>query len=278
LIDLHLHTTASDGRSTPEQLIQRAVAAGVTTLAVTDHDTTAGLPPARAAAAAAGITVVAGIEITSVHRGKDVHMLGYFIDEADPELSTFLEKQRADRRRRIEEMLDRLDALGVHLDRAELMAQAEGKGKAIGRPVIARALIAGGHVKDMSEAFDRFLSPDRPAFIPRLGATPAEVVALVARAGGISAFAHPGKLGFDDLIPDLAASGLDAVEVFHPDHDEPAMAKYRRMAAELGLLISGGSDDHGPGADRPDTLGTVELPADAYELLATRARTRRRPR
>ena len=275
MIDLHLHTTASDGRSTPEQLIQRAAAAGITTLAVTDHDTMAGLPAARRAAAAAGITVIPGIEITSVHQSKDVHMLGYFIDEGDAELAAFLVKQRADRRRRIEEMLDRLEALDVMLERDALMRQAEGQGKAIGRPVIARALIAGGHVRDMSEAFDRFLSPGRPAFIPRLGATPAEVVAIVARAGGIASFAHPGKLGFDDLIPDLARAGLDAVEVFHPDHDDVLVARYQRLAAEHGLLTSGGSDDHGPGADRPDTIGTVTLPPDAFERLAARAHARR---
>ncbi|HXT68532.1 MAG TPA: PHP domain-containing protein [Vicinamibacterales bacterium] len=271
MIDLHLHTTASDGRSTPEELVRRAAGAGITTLAVTDHDTTAGVAPARAAAAASGITVVTGIEITSVHRGRDVHMLGYFIDESDEDLGRFLVAQRADRRRRIEEMLDRLAGLGVVLDRAGLMSQAEGKGKAIGRPVIARALVAGGHAKDVSDAFDRFLSPDRPAFVARHGASPAEVVAIIRKAGGVSSLAHPLKYGLDDLIPSLAADGLDAIEAFHPDHDEPARARYQQMASAHGLLVSGGSDDHGPGADRPDTLGTVTCPAPAFVALAERA-------
>ena len=275
MIDLHLHTTASDGRSSPEALIRRAAAAGVTTLAVTDHDTTAGIAAARAAAAPMGIAVVPGIEITSVHNGKDVHMLGYFIDEAHAELAGFLVAQRADRRRRIEDMLDRLDSLGVVLDRAPLMSQAEGKGKAIGRPVIARALIEGGHAKDMSDAFDRYLSPGRAAFVPRLGASPAEVVAIITRAGGVSSFAHPLKLGLDSLIADLARTGLDAVEVFHPDHDEAARARYQDLARDCGLLVSGGSDDHGPGADRADTLGTVSLPPQAFEALTARASGRR---
>jgi predicted metal-dependent phosphoesterase TrpH len=275
VIDLHLHTTASDGRSSPEQLVQRAARAGITTLAVTDHDTTAGIAAARAAAEPLGIAVVPGIEITSVHAGKDVHMLGYFIDELHPELSEFLLSQRADRRRRIEDMLDRLETLGVMLDRASLMRQADGKGKAIGRPVIARALIEGGHAKDMADAFDKFLAPERPAFVPRMGATPAEVVEIVARAGGVSSFAHPFKLRMDDLIPGLAAAGLDAIEVFHPDHDEAAVGHYQALARRHGLLISGGSDDHGPGADRADTMGTIALPAPALEALTARANGRR---
>ena len=275
MIDLHLHTTASDGRSTPETLIQRAVAAGIRTLAVTDHDTTAGIDEARKAAAPFGIDVIAGIEITSVHNGKDVHMLGYFIDQHDPELTAFLATQRADRRRRIEDMLDRLSELGIELDRESLMRQAEGRGKSIGRPVIARALIEGGHVKDISEAFDRYLSPGQAAFVARRGASPADVSAIIQKAGGVSSFAHPGKLGLDDLIPGLASAGLDAVEVFHPDHDSSGVEKYRRMAADAGLLVSGGSDDHGPGADRPDTIGTVSLPREAFDALAARASSRR---
>lgn len=276
MIDLHLHTTASDGRSTPEELVRRAAAAGITTMAVTDHDTMAGIPAARTAAAEAGIDVVPGIEITAVHNGKDVHMLGYFVDEANADLAGFLLAQRADRRRRIEDMLDRLAGLGIVLDREALLGQAEGKGKAIGRPVIARALIAGGHAKDMTQAFDRYLSPDRPAFVPRVGATPARVVAIIAAAGGVSSFAHPGKLGFDDLIVALSTQGLDAVEVFHPDHDAKASVRYQALALDCGLLVSGGSDDHGPGADRPDTIGTVNLPAAAFEALEARARARRR--
>ncbi len=275
MIDLHLHTTASDGRSTPEELVRRAAAAGITTLAVTDHDTTAGVAPARAAATALGITVITGIEITSVHAGKDVHVLGYFIDESDENLVSFLAAQRADRRRRIEAMLERLGQLGIELDRPALMSQADGKGKAIGRPVIARALIEGGHARDMADAFDRFLSPDRPAFVARQGASPAEVTGIIRAAGGVSSFAHPLKLGVDDLLRGLAGAGLDAVEVFHPDHDERARARYQQLAADCGLLVSGGSDDHGPGADRPDTLGVVTCPLPAFEALAARARARR---
>jgi predicted metal-dependent phosphoesterase TrpH len=275
VIDLHLHTTASDGRSSPDELVSRAATAGLTTLAVTDHDTTAGIAPVRAAATQAAIAVVPGIEITSVHEGKDVHILGYFIDEAHAELASFLQTQRADRRRRIEDMLDRLEALGIVLDRDALMKQADGKGKAIGRPVIARALIAGGHAKDMSDAFDRYLAPERPAFVPRLGATPAEVVAIIARAGGVSSFAHPLKLGLDPLIEDLAGAGLDAVEVFHPDHDEAATAHYKTLAQHHGLLVTGGSDDHGPGSDLRDTMGTISLPPQALEALTARANSRR---
>jgi len=201
-------------------------------------------------------------------------MLGYFLNAEDKALNDFLVAQRADRRRRIEDMLSRLETLGIVLDREALMRQADGKGKSIGRPVIARALIAGGHVRDMSEAFDKYLSPDRPAFVPRLGASPADVAALINRAGGVASLAHPGKLGIDDLIPPLAEAGLDAVEVFHPDHDRAATKRYQETAARLGLLVSGGSDDHGPGSDRRETLGTVSLPREAFEQLTARAASR----
>jgi predicted metal-dependent phosphoesterase TrpH len=131
--------------------------------------------------------------------------------------------------------------------------------------------VANGHARDIADAFDRFLGTGKPAFVPRRGATPAEVVGLVARAGGVASFAHPGKLGLDDLIPPLAAAGLSAIEVFHPDHDEAMVARYRGIARDLNLAMSGGSDYHGPGAGRAEALGQVTLPADAFHELLDRA-------
>ena len=272
MIDLHLHTTASDGRSTPERLIERVASRGIRTCAVTDHDTVAGLERARVAGERFGVRVMAGIEITAVANGLDVHMLGYFFDPAHEELTRFLWGQREDRKRRVMEMLDRLEGLGIVLPREPILAKSrKTAGKAIGRPAIARALVAHGHARDINDAFERFLATGRPAFIPRRGASPAEVVQLIARADGVSSFAHPGKLGLDDQLAPLAAAGLTAIEVFHPDHDAAAVAKYSAMARSLGLAMSGGSDYHGPTTSRADALGKVTLPQDAFDDLLRRA-------
>ena len=270
MIDLHAHTTASDGRSTPEQLVRRAAAAGITTLAVTDHDTAAGVAAATAAAQPLGLEIVMGIEITAVVAGRDVHMLGYFFDDTHDELSQFLAAQRLDRRRRVETMIDRLVALGAPVDRAAILKKNAKPGEAIGRPVIARALVAAGHARDIADAFDKYLAEGRPAFVPRQGASPTDVVRLLGRAGGIASFAHPGKIGLDHLLPELAANGLVGVEVFHPDHDEEATAKYLGLASDLGLAPTGGSDFHGPGSGRAECLGTVGMTQDAYRVLRDR--------
>jgi hypothetical protein len=278
VIDLHLHTTASDGRSTPEQLVQRAARAGLHTIAVTDHDTTAALAPASAAAAPLGIRVVPGIEVTAVHDGTDVHLLGYFFDPAHPELVEFMAAQRADRHRRVLEIIDRLRDMGVVVEAGQILkSAAKITGKALGRPIVARLLVSTGHARDIADAFDRYLAAGRPAFVPRRGAAPVEVIRLIDRAGGVVSFAHPGKLGLDHLLAPLAAAGLTAVETFHPDHDDVAVEKYDAMAEALGLARSGGSDYHGPGSGRAEALGQVTMPQEAFEALAGRAPGSRRP-
>lgn len=272
MIDLHMHTTASDGRSTPEQLVKEVLANGITTIAVTDHDTTAAWDEVNATAAAAGVTCVPGIEITAVASGRDVHMLGYFLDHTHPELVTFLEQQRIDRRRRVREIADLLARLGVPVDiDSAKLTSGPLKGRAWGRPIVAAALMEAGHVADFREAFDRYLGEGRPAFIERNGVSPAEVVALVARAGGLASMAHPGKTQKDHLIPDLIAAGLPAIEVYHPDHDVADTARYRRIAEAYGVLPTGGSDYHGPGSGREQALGRVHLPAVDFARLAERA-------
>jgi predicted metal-dependent phosphoesterase TrpH len=275
VIDLHLHTTASDGRSTPAGLVREAVAAGITTLAVTDHDTVAAVPQVLAAARAAGVVAVAGIEITAVHAGRDVHVLGYFLDPDSPHLNAFLDRQRQDRRRRVLEIADRLDELGAPVDRASLTANAAQPGKSLGRPVVAAALIAAGHVRDVAEAFDRYLSPGAPAFVERIGAPPAAVVRLIGEAGGLAAIAHPGKANTDHLIPVMVDAGMAAIEVFHSDHSAADVMRYQAAAAHFGLLVTGGSDYHGPGTGRAASLGRVGISEEAFAALADRARANR---
>lgn len=275
MIDLHTHTTASDGRSAPHALVHEALAAGIRTLAVTDHDTVAGLAEAQSAAASAGLTLIPGIEITAVHDGRDVHVLGYFLNTGSSELREFLETQRQDRRRRLAEIVNRLNQLGVSIDAGPLLARAEADtGKAIGRPMVAEALVTAGHAVDIADAFEKFLVPGRPAFIERQGASPIDVIGLITRAGGLASLAHPGKTGIDPLVSEFAAAGLSALEVYHPDHDHHTKDRYREMARRYDLLVTGGSDYHGAGSGRAAAFGHVGLPEQDFARLEARATSR----
>lgn len=267
MIDLHLHTTASDGALLPADLVRRAAAAGITTLSVTDHDTTGGLEEARSAASVRHITFVNGIEITAVEAGRDVHLLGYFFDPADAALMAFLARQRAERIRRVREMAERLADLGAPIDPAPVIALSLDVGRSVGRPHVAAALVAAGHVPNKDEAFARFLEHGRPAFVPRRGATPEDVIAVIANAGGVASLAHPGLTGVDDIIPRLTHAGLGALEVRHTDHDGPTEARYRALAAKLGLAVSGGSDFHDDSGRRRCGLGEVTLAAGDFARL-----------
>jgi hypothetical protein len=277
VIDLHLHTTASDGRSSPDALVAEAADAGVQILAVTDHDTVAAVDAVRRAAGRAGLTMVAGIEITAIHAGRDVHVLGYFLETTDPSLAAFLVAQRASRRDRVAKILDRLEALGVGVNRSSVLARAATRRDAsVGRPLVARALVSAGHATDVADAFDRYLADGRPAFVPRVGPSVRDVVERIASAGGVSSLAHPAKIGDDGLVQGFIRDGLDAIEVYHPDHDEAATKRYRELASSAGRLVSGGSDYHGPGSGRAAALGRVGLPPADYERLAARLADRGR--
>lgn len=270
-VDLHLHTTASDGRLSPPELVDRAAGESLTVIAVTDHDTTAAIADARDHARTRGIELVTGIEITAVHDGADVHMLGYFFDPDEPQLAAFLAAQRTNRMRRVEEIGRRLTELGMPIDTAPILAEARAqRGRSVGRPQVARALIAAGHVVDMREAFDRWLGRDCPAFVERPGASPQQVIEIVHRAGGLVSMAHPGRTAMDALIEPLAAGGLDAIEVYHSDHGDEEVARYRAMAGALELLVTGGSDFHADPA-RPIVPGSATLPSADWARLRERA-------
>ena len=267
LVELHLHTTASDGRCTAAELVGRAAAAGVTVMAATDHDTTAGVADVRLHAERLGILAVPGIEITAVEGGRDVHMLGYFFDEANPALGDFLAAQRATRVARIYAIADQLASLGMPIDVGPLLAEAAKQtGKSIGRPKVARAMIEAGYVADVQEAFDRWLAQGCPAFVERAGASPEVVISIVHKAGGLASLAHPGRTRMDGRIAALCDAGLDAIEVYHSDHDAAAVARYAQVARDLQLLVSGGSDFHGDPAHGLEPAGAT-LPAREWERL-----------
>ena len=278
MIDLHMHTTASDGRCTPEALVDRAFQAGITTMSVTDHDTFAGVAAATNAAQARGIRVVPGIEITSVHKGKDVHVLAYFVSDATPGLQTLITRQRQQRLERAVEIASRLARLGAPVDTDALVASATALGgKALARPQIDEMLISAGHVTSVAEAFDRFLGEASPAYVPHSGASPAEVVEVVARGGGAPSLAHPGYKGAgpttpkDELVPQLVEAGLVAIEAFHSSHDAAQQAHYVKLAKEHGVAVTGGSDYHGEGTRRSEFFGVLELPREYFDEFLARA-------
>jgi hypothetical protein len=268
LIDLHLHTTASDGLCSPRQLVERAAAAGVTTLAVTDHDTTAAVAEVCAHAAAAGMRFVPGIEITAIENGADVHVLGYFLDPDSPRLAAFLAAQRSNRLDRVQAIADRLAAIGVPIDVEPLLAIASRQeGRSVGRPQVARALVAAGHAVDTNDAFNLWLGRGKPGFVPRAGATSEEVIAVIHDAGGLASLAHPGLTNVDARIPAFRESGLDALEAYHSEHEPLTRDRYLQLAKDLGLLVTGGSDYHGDPAHGV-APGMTTLPAHEFERFA----------
>lgn len=268
MIDLHLHTTASDGSCPPGELVARVRAAGISVMAVTDHDTGAALAEIARLAPEAGILAVPGIEITAVWRGRDVHVLAYFIDPTTPALDAFLRRQRADRERRGRAIAARLDDLGLPVDIERIIGDA--RPAAVSRPLIAAALVAAGHAGTVDEAFDRYLGEGGRAYVPRIGATPDEVVALVNAEGGAASLAHPGVTGVDEIIPRLTERGLAALEAYHPDHDAETVEVYLAMADRLGLAVTGGSDYHGT-PDVARQLGDAALPLRDFERFCRRA-------
>jgi predicted metal-dependent phosphoesterase TrpH len=275
LIDLHTHTTASDGRCTPAELVALASSAGVRVLGVTDHDTVAACDAVAEACAAADIEFVPGIEVTAVRDEIDVHTLGYFLDIHSPVFAEFLQEQRQQRLTRLRLMIERLSQLGIVLDpEAILKPASEDQSKSAGRPWIARALVAAGHVSSIGEAFERWLATGRPAFVARIGAPPEQVIARVHEAGGIASIAHPGLLQRDEWLPELVESGLDAIEAYHTDHDEQATARYAGLAKKLGVAVSGGSDYHGDPSHGGRSIGGVSLPREEYERLSALASRR----
>lgn len=267
MIDLHTHSTASDGLLPPSDLVHQARAAGLSVFSITDHDTVAGCAAAADVAAAAGVELVPGIEISAVSDGRDVHILGYFIDVESPALRTFISGQREERLRRVREMGRRLGDLGCPIDIDPILDAARA-GRSVGRPQVAAALMSRGYVATRDDAFARFLEFGAPAFVPRCGASPEQVVGVIHAAGGVASLAHPGLTRRDEIIPALAAAGLDALEVRHSDHDAATEAKYCAMASHLNLLVTAGSDFHGDTTGRRQArLGGVSLHEREFAAL-----------
>lgn len=264
--DLHVHTTASDGTLKPAEVVRRAADSGLVAVAITDHDSIEGISEALAAAQdlAGRISVIPGVELSAVHGSLDVHILGYFIDHSDPHLRTHLSDLRAARLHRARAIVEALDAAGYELSLDEVMKLSDGG--AVGRSHVARALVHRGHVADVSDAFRRLLGRGRPFYVPKDVRTPSAVLRVILEAGGIPVLAHPGVTGADELIPGLVAEGLAGLEAYHSEHEPGEQLRYANLALELGLLVTGGTDYHGPAAPNPD-LGSVAMPDSVLTAL-----------
>jgi len=272
-IDLHTHSSVSDGTDAPASLVARAAAGGLDVVALCDHDTFDGLAEALAAGAREGIRVVPGIEISAGRRGVSVHLLGYGCDVGDGALGAELAAIRQGRDGRVPAMLAKLAALGMPLDAQEVADQVGGS-PSVGRPHIADAMVAKGYVASRDEAFASFLADGGPAFVPRYQVEVGRGVDLVHGAGGVAVIAHPWarvsrSVLDEDVLVQLAAAGLDGIEVDHGDHDQATREHLREIAARAGLLVTGGSDYHGTGKTGHDPGSCLTAP-DMFAEIESR--------
>jgi len=274
-VDLHSHTTASDGTLSPRELVREAARRGVRVLAITDHDSTDGLAEALDEAAKhPPLTLVPGIEINCDVDAGEVHILGYFLDYAADWFQAFCRAQREERAARVHRIAARLAELGVPIDPQEVFDLVK-EGSA-GRPHIAQVMVNHGYVKSVREAFDKYLRAGGPAHVPRKKLSPAEAVAIVRKARGVPVLAHPGLAGKDDLIPELVRAGLMGIECYYHEHSAAQTAGYVQMCKDLGLVATGGSDFHGSQSGRTNPLGTPHIPLSAYDALQAKAHEAKR--
>ena len=267
-VDLHTHSTASDGALAPAALVELAGARGLRVLGLTDHDTTAGLAEARAAAGPLGLRLVPGVELSTHVETGEVHVLGYFVDPAHPDLVVALARFREAREDRAGRIVERLRAAGAPIAYERVLAFAGGG--SIGRPHVARALIEAGHATSIGDAFERYLVRGRPGYVERYRLTPPDAVRLIRAAGGVPVLAHPHSAAdLAALLPELVAAGLGGLECYYGDYDEPRKRELLALAARYDLVPTGGTDFHGPGIhQRP--LGGTPVPLASVAALEAR--------
>jgi predicted metal-dependent phosphoesterase TrpH len=275
MIDLHSHTTHSDGDRSPAQLFEAAAAAGVKILSVTDHDTVSGMVECAAAAKQTGLRLIPGIELSCELHGREVHVLGHFLDATRPSLRALADDMLGERRERMERMVALAQSLGMKGVTMERVIANSG-GENLGRPHLARALIDCGHASSVKDAFDKFLHTRGPLWVDRRRLTIPEAVQLVRGAGGTTSIAHPGANGVSKQeMKTLADGGIDAVEAWHPEHPPNQAEAYQRWGAELGMLVTAGSDYHGPSVQPDRKLGDRYLAEDRFLALEARATARK---
>jgi len=284
LIDLHIHSTFSDGTDTPEVIAALGAAKGLTAMSLTDHDNSDGCARFAAAAASHGIATFTGIELSTKHEGVTIHILGYGFDTANAALQSKLEWARESRYRRNAQILANLARLGFPLQYGDMMGFVAEDGKAPGRPHIARALVAKGYAKNTKKAFDKLIGRNKPAYAERDRLSTLEAIALIRGAGGVAVMAHPSdyrqndglsKARLREFVATLTDAGLAGIEAYHPGNNHAGPDEYLQLAKEFNLVATGGSDYHGI-STAPLSIGTgygsLCVPDEAFAALAAKVR------
>lgn len=266
--DLHLHSYYSDGALSPRALVERAREAGLQIISITDHDNLAGIPEAMEAAEELGIEFIPGVEVNAHVDGREVHLLGYFIDVQNPTLNEFLLLMRRERLLRAERMVEKLGTLNISIPMEKVLEQA-GRGS-VGRPHIANVLIDEGYARSYQEVFAKYIGYRGPAYIEKFQCSPDEVISVISRAGGLVFLAHPGNSFPDEVLFRLVKAGLDGIETVHPGHTPEMTRHYRRIAGEYFLLECGGSDFHGGRRNDQIYFGQYTIPANFLEVMRRR--------
>lgn len=270
-VDLHMHSTASDGSQSPADVVAKALSSDVRAIALTDHDSIAGLDEARRAAEGSSLQVIAGVELSAYQGDEETHLLGLHLTDIDG-MDKALEEFRIARRDRGRQMVERLNAIGVKITFEDVLDMAGGG--AIGRPHVARALVGHGWARDQRDAFDRYLGMGRPAYLEKRRLTLRDAIQMVHTSGGIAVLAHPGGEGTLARLTALREQGLDGVEVIHPSHSAEDRKRLLAIAQQLDLVPSGGSDSHGA-PEGARSIGAMRVPAEWLALQEARATVRR---
>ena len=257
MIDLHIHSTASDGTLTPEQIVARARELGMRAIALADHDTIDGIAPARAAAEGTELLVLPCVEISTDWENTEIHVLGFFLDYGNAELREKLALIREAREGRADKIVARLQELGMNVSYEAVLARSDGG--SVGRPHVAAELVAKGYVRTQNEAFDKYLGRDKPAYIPRYKLSYLEAIAIIEHCGGLPVLSHPALVRNDHTVAAMVPA-LGGLEAYHSAHSASQGRKYARIARENGLLITGGTDSHGPQGSLPVEIGSVKIP------------------
>ncbi|MFT9486418.1 MAG: PHP domain-containing protein [Tepidibacillus sp.] len=267
--DLHSHSTASDGLNAPADNVKLAKEAGLAALGVTDHDSVSGIDEAIEMAEKIGIEVVPGIEMSTVEKGQDIHVLGYFIRYKDKEFLNTLDELQKARDKRNEMMIVKLNELGIQITLDEVKKKIRREGANVGRPHIAEVLIEKKVVDTMEEAFDLYLGKKGKAYVNPIRISPEEGIDIIKKAGGVPVLAHPGLYDDDEMVVRLIKYGLEGIEAFHPDHDEEAEKRYQEMGEAYGMIVTAGSDFHGSrnGEMFHAPIGTKMVPYQVVERL-----------
>jgi predicted metal-dependent phosphoesterase TrpH len=271
-IDLHTHSTASDGLYTPAELVQKAREAGLGLIALTDHDTTNGLEEALAAGQANQLEVIPGIEVNTEVSEAEVHVLGYFLDYQQPAFQHTLQTLRDLRVTRAQRMVAKLQSLGINITWERVRELAAG---AVGRPHVAAALVEGGYAASVADAFNRYLGRNGPGYVPRYKLAPTDAIRLINSVHGVAVLAHPaGTPDLEELLPSLCESDLAGIEVYYGEYSPETVARLRELAERCSLIPTGGSDFHGPGI-HTTLLGARQVPEESVARLRALAAQRR---